>query len=118
MLKVGQNIKYDMCVFRRTASRSAPVDDTMLLSFVLDAGKHSHGMDELAERYLGQKTIKFSDVAGSGAKQVSFDKVPIDKARDYAAEDADVTLQLWAQFKPRLAARAHGRRSTRRSSGR
>ena len=93
-----------------TASRSAPVDDTMLLSFVLDAGKHSHGMDDLAERYLGQETIKFSDVAGSGAKQVSFDKVPIDKARDYAAEDADVTLQLWAQFKPRLAARAHGGR--------
>ena len=90
----------------------------MLLSFVLDAGKHNHGMDELAKLYLGQKTIKFSDVAGSGAKQVSFDKVPIDKARDYAAEDADVTLQLWAQFKPRLAARAHGRPSTRRSSGR
>ena len=88
---------------RGTASRSAPVDDTMLLSFVLDAGKHNHGMDELAELYLDQETIKFSDVAGSGAKQVSFDKVPIDKARDYAAEDADVTLQLWAQFKPRLA---------------
>ena len=90
----------------------------MLLSFVLDAGKHNHGMDELAELYLGQKTIKFSDVAGSGAKQVSFDQVPIDKARDYAAEDADVTMQLWARFKPRLARRAHGRRSTRRSSGR
>ena len=75
----------------------------MLLSFVLDAGKHNHGMDELAKLYLGQETIKFSDVAGSGAKQVSFDKVPIDKARDYAAEDADVTMQLWAQFKPRLA---------------
>jgi DNA polymerase I - 3''-5'' exonuclease and polymerase domains len=81
-----------------------PVDDTMLLSFVLDAGKHNHGMDDLAKLYLGQDTIKFSDVAGSGAKQVGFDKVPIDKARDYAAEDADVTMQLWAQFKPRLAA--------------
>ncbi len=103
VLKVGQNIKYDMCVFRRLGIEIAPVDDTMLLSFVLDAGKHNHGMDELAERYLGQKTIKFSDVAGSGAKQVSFDKVPIDKARDYAAEDADVTMQLWAHFKPRLA---------------
>src|SRR5216684_3726581 len=104
VLKVGQNIKYDMCVFRRHGVEIGPVDDTMLLSFVLDAGKHNHGMDELAERYLSQKTIKFSDVAGSGAKQVSFDKVPIDKARDYAAEDADVTLQLWARFKPRLAA--------------
>ncbi|MFO1080140.1 MAG: DNA polymerase I [Reyranellaceae bacterium] len=103
VLKVGQNIKYDMCVFRGHGIEIGPVDDTMLLSFVLDAGKHNHGMDELAERYLGQKTIKFSDVAGSGAKQISFDKVPIDKARDYAAEDADVTLQLWTRFKPRLA---------------
>ena len=103
VLKVGQNIKYDMCVFRRHGVEIGPVDDTMLLSFVLDAGRHNHGMDELAERYLDQKTIKFSDVAGSGAKQVSFDKVPIDKARDYAAEDADVTMQLWARFKPRLA---------------
>src|SRR5471030_2512133 len=104
VLKVGQNIKYDMGVFRRHGIEIGPVDDTMLLSFVLDAGKHNHGMDELAERYLGQKTIKFSDVAGSGAKQVSFDKVPIERARDYAAEDADVTMQLWAQFKPRIAA--------------
>ena len=104
VLKVGQNIKYDMGVFRRHGIEIGPVDDTMLLSFVLDAGKHNHGMDDLAERYLQQQTIKFSDVAGSGAKQVSFDKVPIDKARDYAAEDADVTLRLWAQFKPRLAA--------------
>jgi DNA polymerase-1 len=103
VLKVGQNIKYDICVLRRHGVEIGPVDDTMLISFVLDAGKHNHGMDELAEKYLGRKTIKFADVAGSGTKQVSFDRVPIDKARDYAAEDADVTLQLWAQFKPRLA---------------
>ena len=103
VLKVGQNIKYDMCVFRGLGVEIGPVDDTMLLSFVLDAGKHNHGMDDLAKLYLGQDTTKFSDVAGSGVKQVSFDKVPIDKARDYAAEDADVTMQLWAQFKPRLA---------------
>ncbi len=103
VLKVGQNIKYDIAVLRRYGIEIGPVDDTMLLSFVLDGGKHGHGMDELAERYLGQKTIKFSDVAGSGAKQVSFDKVPLDKARDYAAEDADVTMQLWAHFKPRIA---------------
>lgn len=102
VLKVGQNIKYDMCVFRRHGVEIGPVDDTMLISFVLDAGKNNHGMDELAELHLGQKTIKFSDVAGSGAKQVTFDKVPIDKARDYAAEDADVTMQLWARLKPRL----------------
>ncbi|MBS0519408.1 MAG: DNA polymerase I [Proteobacteria bacterium] len=103
VLKVGQNIKYDMGVFERYGVRIGPVDDTMLLSFVLDGGKHGHGMDELAEKYLEHKTIKFSDVAGSGAKQVSFDKVPIERAMEYAAEDADVTLQLWAQFKPRLA---------------
>ena len=104
VLKVGQNIKYDMCVLERHGITIGPVDDTMLLSFVLDAGRHGHGMDELAERYLGQKTIKFSDVAGSGAKQVSFDKVPIERAAEYAAEDADVTLQLWARFKPRITA--------------
>ena len=102
VLKVGQNIKYDMAVFRRHGVEIGPVDDTMLISFVLDAGKNNHGMDELAELHLGQKTIKFSDVAGSGAKQVTFDKVPLDKARDYAAEDADVTMQLWARLKPRL----------------
>jgi DNA polymerase-1 len=102
VLKVGQNIKYDMAVFQRYGIEIRPVDDTMLISFVLDAGKNNHGMDELAERHLGQKTIKFSDVAGSGSKQVSFDHVPLDKARDYAAEDADVTMQLWAHLKPRL----------------
>ena len=102
VLKVGQNIKYDMTVFRRYGIEVGPVDDTMLISFVLDAGKNNHGMDELAQLHLGQTTIKFSDVAGSGAKQVSFDHVPLDKARDYAAEDADVTMQLWAHLKPRL----------------
>ncbi|MDI1287907.1 MAG: DNA polymerase I, partial [Reyranella sp.] len=102
VLKVGQNIKYDMAVFQRYGVEIGPVDDTMLISFVLDAGKNNHGMDELADLHLGQKTIKFSDVAGSGAKQVSFDHVALDKARDYAAEDADVTMQLWAHLKPRL----------------
>jgi len=102
VLKVGQNIKYDMTVFRRYGVEVGPVDDTMLISFVLDAGKNNHGMDELAALHLGQTTIKFSDVAGSGAKQVTFDKVPLDKARDYAAEDADVTMQLWRHLKPRL----------------
>jgi DNA polymerase-1 len=102
VLKVGQNIKYDMCVLRGSGVEVGPVDDTMVLSFVLDAGKHNHGMDDLAKLYLGQDTIKFSDVVGSGVKQIGFDRVPIEKARDYAAEDADVTMQLWAQFKPRL----------------
>src|SRR5262249_57020431 len=79
-------------------------DDTMLLSFVLDGGKHSHVIEDLAERYLEQKALKFSDVAGSGAKQVSFDRVPIERAMEYAVQQADLTLQLWAQFKTRLAA--------------
>jgi len=103
VLKVGQNIKYDYAVFLRHGVRIAPIDDTMLLSFVLDGGKNGHGMDELAELHLGVATIKFSDVAGSGVKQMSFDRVPIDKARDYAAEDADVTMQLWLTLKPRAA---------------
>ncbi|MBM3622126.1 MAG: DNA polymerase I [Alphaproteobacteria bacterium] len=103
VLKVGQNIKYDYAVLLRYGVTIAPVDDTMLLSFVLDGGKNGHGMDELAELHLGVSTIKFADVAGSGVKQVSFDRVPIDKARDYAAEDADVTMRLWLLLKPRAA---------------
>jgi DNA polymerase-1 len=103
VLKVGQDIKYDMCILRGLGVEMGPVDDTMLISFVLDAGLHNHGLEDMADRYLGQKTIKLSDVAGSGTKQVSFDQVPIDKARDYAAEEADLALQLWAQCKPRLA---------------
>src|SRR5215831_9920995 len=97
VLKVGQEIKYDMCILRGLGVEMGPVDDSMLISFVLDAGLHSHDREELAERYLSQKTMKLSDVTGSGAKQVSFDQVPIDKARDYAAEEADLALQLWAQ---------------------
>jgi len=104
VLKVGHDLKDDLDVFEQHGIRLAPVDDTMLLSFVLDGGKHSHGLDDLAERYLDRKTVKFSDVAGSGAKQVSFDKVPIERAREYAAGSADTTSQLWARFKPRLTA--------------
>src|SRR5262249_47124450 len=103
VLKVGEDIKYDMCILRGLGVEIGPVDDTMLLSFVLDAGKHSHDRDHLAKLHLGQEIKKMSDVAGSGAKQLGFDSVPIDKARDYAAESADVAMQLWAQFRPRLA---------------
>jgi DNA polymerase-1 len=106
ILKVGQNCKYDLAVFARYGIAIAPIDDTMLLSFVLDAGKHiaGHGMDELAELHLNVKTIKFADVAGTGRNRLSFDYVPLDKARDYAAEDADVAMQLWLALKPRLIA--------------
>jgi DNA polymerase I len=104
VLKVGHDIKHDLDVLEQIGIRIAPVDDTMLLSFVLDGGKHSHNLDDLAERYLDTKTVKFTDVAGSGAKQVSFDKVAIERAREYAAGSADTASQLWAKFRPRLAA--------------
>jgi DNA polymerase-1 len=102
VLKVGQNLKYDALVLSRYGVSIAPLDDTMLLSYVLDGGLHGHGMDELARLHLGHETIKFKDVAGSGKAQVTFDQVPLDKALDYAAEDADVTWRLHALLKPRL----------------
>jgi DNA polymerase I len=104
VLKVGQNIKYDWIVFKRHNIDVRPFDDTMLISYVLDAGKGSHGMDELSRRHLGHSPISFSDVAGTGRNKVTFDKVEIGKATAYAAEDADVTLRLWQLLKPRLVA--------------
>ena len=104
VLKVGQNLKYDWLVFAQRGIEIDGYDDTMLISYVLDAGKGGHGMDDLAESWLGHKTIHFADVAGSGKSQVTFDCVAIDKATEYAAEDADVTLRLWNALKPRLAA--------------
>jgi len=103
VLKVGQNIKYDLLVLGRYDVNVAPVDDTMVLSYVLESGLHGHGMDELARLHLGLETIKFKDVAGSGKSQVTFDRVELDKALDYAAEDADVTLKLFKMLKPRVA---------------
>ncbi len=103
VLKVGQNIKYDELVLSRYGVSISPIDDTMLLSYVLDGGRHGHGMDELARLHLGIETIKFKDVAGSGKAQVTFDQVPLEAALDYAAEDADVTLRLYHVLKPRLA---------------
>jgi len=101
-LKVGQNIKYDLGIFARHDIDVGPADDTMLMSFVLDGGSHGHGMDELAVLHLDHTTIKYSEVAGTGKSQVTFDKVPLDKARDYAAEDADITLRLHQVLRPRL----------------
>ncbi len=102
VLKVGQNIKYDMIILGRYGIEMAPVDDTMLLSYVVEGGLHGHGMDDLAQLHFGYDTIKFKDVAGSGKSQVTFDKVPLDKALDYAAEDADITGRLHGVLKPRL----------------
>ncbi|MDP6572145.1 MAG: DNA polymerase I [Rhodospirillales bacterium] len=103
VLKVGHNIKYDMKVLARHGVKVAPIDDTMVLSYVLEGGLHGHGLDELAELHLAHATIKFKDVAGSGKAQVTFDQVPLEAARDYAAEDADITGRLYRLLKPRLA---------------
>jgi DNA polymerase I len=103
-LKVGHNIKFDMQVIAQHGITLSPFDDTMLMSFTLDAGRHGHGMDELAERHLGHTAISYDSVTGTGKKRVTFDRVPLDIALTYAAEDADITLRLWQLLKPRLAA--------------
>ncbi|ABS12868.1 MULTISPECIES: DNA polymerase I [Brucella/Ochrobactrum group] len=104
VLKIAQNMKYDWLVMRRHGINTVSFDDTMLISYVLDAGTGSHGMDPLSERWLGHTPIPYKDVAGSGKSAVSFDMVDLDRATAYAAEDADVTLRLWQVLKPRLAA--------------
>ena len=104
VLKIGHNIKYDIEVLARHGIDVAPVDDTMLLSYVLEAGLHGHGLDELCKHHFDHVNIKFSDVAGSGRNRVTFAEVPLDAARDYAAEDADMTLRLHRLLKPRLVA--------------
>ncbi|MEE1876733.1 DNA polymerase I [Altererythrobacter litoralis] len=109
VLKIGQNIKYDINVLARQGIAVAPVDDTMILSFTLDAGRShdgiggGHGMDELSERHLGHTPLAFKDVCGTGKKQIPFGEVPLDKATEYAAEDADVTWRLHQHLKPRLS---------------
>jgi DNA polymerase-1 len=107
VLKIGQNIKYDVHVLARHGIAIAPVDDTMLLSYALDAGRWGHGMDELSERHLGHTCISFEQALahapGSRKNEKTFAQVPLDKATEYAAEDADVTLRLWQKLKPRLA---------------
>ncbi|OYW46033.1 MAG: DNA polymerase I [Sphingomonadales bacterium 12-68-11] len=110
VLKVGQNIKYDLNILARNGIALAPVDDTMIVSFALDAGRSEdgigggHGMDELAARHLGHTTLTFKEICGTGQKQIAFGEVPLDKATQYAAEDADVTWRLHRLLKPRLAA--------------
>ena len=103
VLKIGQNIKYDYLVFLKEGIRLGPVDDTMLISYVLEAGLHGHGMDELAVLHLDHKPVSFKDVAGVGKNQITFDYVPLDQAVHYAAEDADITARLWRLLKPQLA---------------
>ncbi|MGH7248159.1 MAG: DNA polymerase, partial [Pseudomonadota bacterium] len=104
VLKIGQNIKYDMQVLGRYGVAVGPIDCTMLLSFVLDAGLHGHGLDELAKLHFGHDMIKYKDVAGSGKNHIGFAAVLLDRACDYSAEDADYTLRLHRLLKPRLIA--------------
>ena len=106
VLKIGQNMKYDFKIFARHGIRIAPFDDTMLLSYAMHAGLHGHGMNALSEQYLGHEPIPIKQLIGSGKSAVTFDRVSIDDAVKYAAEDADVTLRLWQMFKPQLH-RAH-----------
>ncbi len=103
VLKIGQNIKYDISIFAGHGIAVGPIDDTMLLSFVLEAGKHNHGMDELSELFLGHTPVPIKELIGSGKSQITFDQTPVAKATRYAAEDADVTLRLWERLKPRLS---------------
>ena len=102
ILKIGQNIKYDMLVLSRYGIEITPIDDTMLISYVLDGAQHGHGMDELSTLHLDVTPIPYKEVAGTGTKQISFADVALDKACEYAAEDADITLQLHEILKPRL----------------
>jgi DNA polymerase-1 len=104
VLKIAQNMKFDWLVFAQRGVELDPVEDTLLLSYVLDAGRSDHGMDVLSEKYFDHKPIQFGEVAGSGRTFIGFARVPIDKATEYSAEDADVTLRLWRVLKPRLAA--------------
>ena len=102
ILKIGQNMKYDAKILKRYGISVAPFDDTMLISYALNAGLHGHGMDALSEQYLGHTPIPIKDLLGSGKSMITFDMVPVDQATRYAAEDADITLRLWQVLKPQL----------------
>ena len=102
VLKIGQNMKYDAKILARYGIAIAPIDDTMLLSYALHAGLHGHGMDALSTRYLDHTPIPIKPLLGVGKSAITFDRVPIEDAVPYAAEDADITLRLWQLFKPRL----------------
>ncbi len=96
--KIGQNIKFDFIIFYKHGINLSSIEDTMLMSYVLDAGKNRHNMDTLSEIHLGHKTITFKDLVGSGKKEINFSEVNVEKAKDYAAEDADITLRLYKKF--------------------
>ena len=101
--KVGQNIKYDFIIFKNNGIELNPVDDTMLLSYTLDAGNNRHNMDILSELHLGHKTISYKDLVGTGKKQLNFSEVDLKAATEYAAEDADITLRLYEILSERVS---------------
>ncbi len=101
--KVGQNIKYDFIVLKKHGIELDPVDDTMLLSYTLDAGNNRHNMDTLSELHLGHKTISYKDLVGTGKKQLNFSEVDLKSATEYAAEDADITLRLYEVLSERVS---------------
>ncbi|MDP8914546.1 MAG: DNA polymerase, partial [Pseudomonadota bacterium] len=104
ILKIGHNFKFDWVVFDRRGIKVAPLDDTLVMSFNLDAGGlNSHSMDDLAKKHLDHQCLTFKELCGTGQKQIGFDQVPLERATEYAAEDADVTLRLWTRFRTRLA---------------
>ena len=103
VLKIGQNIKYDWQMFKKHGIDMSPCDDTMLISYTVDGTSHSNSMDGMSKLFLDHEPIKYEDVAGKGKNQVTFDKVDLDKARDYAAEDADITHRLHHLLRPRVA---------------
>src|SRR5215217_2173408 len=104
VLKIGHNLKYDWVMFEKAGIVVAPVDDTMVMSFDLDAGRSfGHGLEELAKLHFDHECIPFKQLCGTGAKQITFDKVPLDAATEYAGEDADIALRLWQRFEPRIA---------------
>jgi len=102
VLKIGQNLKYDALIFLQRGIRLNPIDDTMLMSYVLEGGLHGHGMDELSQLHLSHTPITFAEVTGKGKDKIGFDCVPVAEATKYSAEDADVTLRLAMLLKPRL----------------
>jgi DNA polymerase-1 len=103
VLKIAHNLKYDWVMFAKHDIDVAPYDDTMVMSFDLDAGRSGHGLDELAKTHFNHECIPFKQLCGVGSKQITFDKVPLGPATEYAAEDADICLRLWQRLKPRLA---------------
>jgi len=101
--KVGQNIKYDFIIFKKNGIELSSVEDTMLLSYTLDAGNNRHNMDTLSELHLGHKTISYKDLVGTGKKQLNFSEVSLKSATEYAAEDADITLRLYEILSERVS---------------